>query len=258
MRAKMMYDATKTTKPKNDLELGSLRLKITKTEIRSKSGRILNLCPSWNDSNVDGNVLVHVIREQILSKLPGSSEILVYGRATILGQTYNANPSANVAKQAKQEWGYVDMGDDGVVPCQLLCVLRINDKPTSDIILNNSRIDEPGAYFIAHVALSALTESGPSLHEDYKDNQDEGTLAHVDQKLIHRIPKAHYDGKQWRSANHDHPPSLLFVDTRSIVSPCIAFPDILCENSKNEFFFIRPVAEWASLFEEEAKNHARQ
>ncbi len=212
-------------------------------------------CPSWNDSNIDGNVLVTVIREHILSKLPGSSEILVYGRATILGQTYNANPSANVAKDAKQEWGYVDMGDDGVVPCQLLCVLRVNDKPTSNIVMNNSRIDEPGAYFIAHVALSALTESGPSPHEHYKDNQDEGTLAHVDQKLLHRIPKGHYDGKQWRAANHDHPPSLLFVDTRSIVSPCIAFPDILSQNSENEFFFIRPVAEWASLFEEEAKRH---
>ncbi len=212
MRARAEYDAIKFAKPKENLELGSLQLKITRTDIRSKSGRILDSCPSWKDSSVNGNVLVTVIREQILSKLPGSSEILLYGRVTINGQTYNANPSANRAEEAKQEWGYVDMGDDGVVPCQLLCVLRIDDKPSSDIIMNNSRIDEPGAYFIAHVALSALTESGPPPSEDYKDNQNEGTLAHVDQKLLHRIPKAHYDGKQWRAANTmSHPPFFLWI-----------------------------------------------
>ncbi len=135
--------------------------------------------------------------------------------------------------QNKQEWGYVDMGKDGIVPCQLLCVIEIPVKPSKNILLNNSCIDGPGVYFIVHMALSSLTEDGPS---HYYDNQNEGTLAHVDQKLLHRIPKAHWDGTKWVAATPACPASLFFVDTKSIVSPCIAFPDILSQNIENDFF----------------------
>ncbi len=256
LRARMEYDlSTNTRSSETTLQLQFFQMRISKTEMHNKTGNILDDCPNWKDSYIDGTALVTTIRERILSELPGTCEVKVYGRAVLGGQVYNANPSANAEEQSKQEWGYVDMGEDGIVPCQLLCVIEIPVKPSKNILLNNSCIDGPGVYFIVHMALSSLTEDGPS---HYYDNQNEGTLAHVDQKLLHRIPKAHWDGTKWVAATPTCPASLFFVDTKSIVSPCIAFPDILSQNMENEFFFIRPVTEWGLLFEKEARNYARK
>ena len=254
VRARMEYDATRV-RTHQPLQLGHLKARISRTQIRNGVNRIINSLPIWKDSHLAGTDLLSIVREHILSKLPTTSEIPVYGRVVIEGQAYNANPSANDSGQAKQEWGYVNMGPDGVVPCQLLCALEISEKPSSDIVLNNSRIDDTGVYFLVHAAHSELTETGPSPYqEENAENQNEGTLAHVDQKLVHRIPKSHFDGRDWIPANAKLSPAILLVDSRSIVSPCIAVPDVLSDNSRNDFFFIRPVSEWAGLFEKEAKN----
>ena len=84
------------------------------------------------------------------------------------------------------------------------------------------------------------------------ENQNEGTLAHIDQKIVHRTPKSSFRDGTWVSANSSCPPSFLFVDAKSIEGPCIAVPDVLSPNSANEFFILCPVNEWSSLFEDSA------
>ena len=141
-------------------------------------------------------------------------------------------------------------GGEGIIPCHLLCIFDIPEKPYKSIILNGSVIDEAGKYFLAHSSLVKLEETGPPPYKG--TNQNEGTLAHIDQKIVHRVPKGSLAGGEWVAASQSHPPSFLFVDAKSLEGPCIGVPDILSPNSANEFFLLRPVNTWATLFEESA------
>ena len=150
----------------------------------------------------------------------------------------------------------MDMGRDGIIPCQLLCLIEVLDKPASAINLHGSIIDEPGKYCLVHTAHVPLADEGvPPYHGP---NQNEGTLAHIDQKLIHRVPKSSFSNGEWIFADEENPPSVIFVDAKSIVGPCVAVPDILSANSANEFFVLKSVDTWASLFEESAAEWARR
>ncbi len=206
--------------------------------------------PTWDESYCSVEAIVSIAREKILPNLPDKSSIQFYSVLKKNGETYRANPCYGEAKISRQEWAYVDMGRDGIIPCHLLCLMDIPEKPTTTIDLNGSVIDESGKYFLVHAAHVPLAEEGMPPYDG--SHQNEGTLAHIDQKLIHRVPKSSFRAGEWIFADHQNPAAMLFVDAKSITGPCVAVPDILSNNSANEFFVLKPMSTWASLFEKSA------
>ena len=228
------------------------KLKIFRQRLKKES---LSRLPSWDETYCSLDDIISTTRNIILPNLPEESSIQFYSVLNKDGVKYRANPCYGSRKISRQEWAYVDMGKDGTIACQLLCFIEVPDKPASTINLHGSVIDEPGKYCLVHAAHVPLAEEGvPPYHGP---NQNEGTLAHIDQKLIHRIPKSSLQNGEWVFANDQNPPSVLFVDAKSIVGPCVAIPDILSPNSANEFFVLKPANTWASLFEESASEWAK-
>ena len=179
----------------------------------------------------------------------------MFTRVTINGVVYSANPCYGSLGLSKQEWAYVNMGQEKPIPCQLLCILNIPEDPIEDIVLSGSIIDEKGIYFLAHTSHTGLEDVGTPSYAMETDvvHNDEGTLAHADQKLIHRLSKSHEKSPgEWLPSTLEHKPSCLLVDAKSIVGPCIAIPDILAD-SEMDFFVLREVKAWHNLFIEEAK-----
>jgi hypothetical protein len=227
--------------------------------IEDRKGRRMNTIPVWRNGCLSSESLVRLVREQILPNLPSVSSVNIHGRLLCRnGQSYSANPCYGSGGEAKQHWAYVKYEDYGLVPSHLLCVIEIEDKPTTDIEWNGSVVDERGYYFVVNSALSSPTCTGDPGYVG--THNDEGTLAHVDQKIMHRIPKAHREGNgNWVKANNSQPPTLLLVDSKSVHGPCIAFPDILCRESQYDYYFIAPWNTWGGLFIQEAiENHARK
>ena len=216
-----------------------------------KKKRALTRLPVWDETYCSIRDVMSLVRDIILPLLPETKGIQIYATLKKDGQVYRANPCYGSTKISRQDWALVDMGGEGIIPCHLLCIFDIPEKPYKSIILNGSVIDEAGKYFLAHSSLVKLEETGPSPYEG--TNQNEGTLAHIDQKIVHRVPKGSLADGEWVAASQSHPPSFLFVDAKSLEGPCIAVPDILSpNNSANEFFLLRPVNTWATLFEESA------
>ena len=240
------------------IEVGGPLIRVTKHKIFSRrlKKRSTNKIPVWDETYCSLAYIVSITQDVILPNLPAESSIQFYSVLKKDGDTYKANPCYGKRKISRQEWAYVDMGRDGIIPCQLLCLIEVLDKPASAINLHGSIIDEPGKYCLVHTAHVPLADEGvPPYHGP---NQNEGTLAHIDQKLIHRVPKSSFSNGEWIFADEENPPSVIFVDAKSIVGPCVAVPDILSANSANEFFVLKSVDTWASLFEESAAEWARR
>ena len=241
----------------NCTEAGGPLIRVTKYNIfaRSLKKKVLVRPPKWDGTYCSVADIIAITRDKILPKLSQNCSIQFYSVLKKDGETYRANPCYGSRKISRQEWAYVDMGNDGIIPCQLLCLMEVPEKPTSPIKLHGSVIDEAGKYFLVHAAHVPLSEEGVPPYNG--PNQNEGTLAHIDQKLLHRVPKSSFQNGSWVFANHQNPPSVLFVDIKSIVGPCAAIPDILSPNPQNEFFVLQPVSTWASLFEESAVEWSR-
>ena len=132
------------------------------------------------------------------------------------------------------------------VPCHLLCIVDIPEKPSKAIHLNGSLVTEGGAHFLVHCALSGMTDAGASLW-----GGAQGTLAHADQRLMHRIQKGHSSNRRnWVPATSTHPPSLLLVSPKTVVGPCVGFPDLHHHNNYCDWFFLRPRSDWAAIFQD--------
>ncbi len=247
----MMEDNDSQKSNQDIMEVKGPLCRITSDKIyRRNKSKALSRYPIWDETYCRIEDVISVVRDTILPLLPGTSGIQLYGTLKKDGQTYRANPCYGSSKTSRQDWAYVDMGRDGSIPCQLLCLLDIVEKPRRTILLNGSAVDEAGKYFLVQSSLVPLTENGPTPYTG--NNQNEGTLAHIDQKIVHRIPKSSFSNGKWVPADSSRPPSLLFVDAKSIQGPCIAVPDVLSPNSANEFFILRPVDTWSLLFEESA------
>ena len=240
------------------IKVGGPTIRVTKEKIytRRLKKKTTNKLPSWDETYCSLAYIISIARDIILPNLPPRSSIQFYSVLKKDGDTYKANPCYGKRKISRQEWAYVDMGRDGIIPCQLLCLIEVLEKPGVTVNLHGSVIDEPGKYCLVHTAHVPLTNEGVPPYEG--PNQNEGTLAHIDQKLIHRIPKSSFKNGQWIFADDQNPPSVLFVDAKSIVGPCVAIPDILSPNSANEFFVLKPVDTWASLFENSATEWAKR
>jgi hypothetical protein len=141
-----------------------------------------------------------------------------------------------VVFRRKQDWAFVDMDEDGILPIHLLCIINIPKKPVRPINLNGTIVDEKCCYFLTHAGISCLTEEGVPPYKG--TNQNEGTLAHIDQRLVHRVPKSHLKTEsEWvLNVSIENPSLLLLLGTKSIVGLCIALPDILGPDADNEYF----------------------
>ena len=145
-------------------------------------------------------------------------------------------------------------GKNEMIPSHLLVFFELKEDPVQDIWLNGSIINQKGIYAYIHPGHSHLKDEGFPLYPG--THNDEGTRAHTHQKLIHWIPKSHKkaDG-DWVRADKDNPPSPMAVLVGTISCPCLAVPDILAEqgDQPTDFFILKPVNTWGSLFEDEAK-----
>ena len=169
----MLDDNTKQTPGRrnlNSMEVKGSLCRITSEQIfRRNKTKALSRYPTWDESYCKIKDVVLVVRETILPLLPRTNEIHLYATLKKGGQTYKANPCYGSSKISRQDWAYVDMGHDGIVPCHLLCVLDIPEKPRRTIFLNGSAVDEAGKYFLVHSSLVPLTESGPAPYAARKE-----------------------------------------------------------------------------------------
>ena len=120
---------------------------------------------------------------------------------------------------------------------------------------NGNEISEKGYYALGHFAFQTLTDTGESLYPG--ENSNEGNRAHVDQYLVHRMPKWHSpdDRSLGRPSSRVSPPTISIISCDCIEGPCVAFPDIVSADPDNLFYFLKPVSKWGQLFIEEAERH---
>jgi hypothetical protein len=109
-----------------------------------------------------------------------------------------------------------------------------------------------GYYALGHYACEQLRDFGKAPYNG--DNGDYGNRAHIDQFMVHRIPKwsEEADSSILSPASMEHPPTLKCIACDAISGPCVAFPDLLCSDPHNNFFVMKPSHTWSQLFEDEA------
>jgi hypothetical protein len=106
--------------------------------------------PLWPNSACTPESVVHVVHSGILPCLSQVEEIEIYSCLVINGNPYCAHPCYGRMFRRKQDWEFVDMGEDGTVPNHLLCIINIPKKPIQLINLNGTIVDGKGCYFLTH------------------------------------------------------------------------------------------------------------
>ena len=172
--------------------------------------------------------MVSDIRRFIIPVLPSNHEVSIYSKAVLDDIPYTANPRHG-AELWKHEWAYFNIGGQ-CIACQLLCFIDVPCRPSRPANLNGSVIDERGSYAYVHCVHDELRDSGKTPYGP-SDN-DEGSLAHADQKIVHRMPKSHrkVDGN-WVPATENDKATPLVLPLQSIIGPCLAVPDLMCKNT---------------------------
>ena len=212
-----------------------------------------NVNPVWKDSPMSAEELVGVVRDSILPQLPTTTSVAVHTKVTWKGLTYSCHPKYGKERLPKQDWAFIAFENSPHYPCHLLCAITIPENPLSTIFLNGTKIDKEGVYFLVHTVISPLIDEGAAPYAaDGVPDQNEGTRAHVDQHLVHRIPKSHWEGEDsWVAASAALPPTLFFVPVESLDGPCVAYPNIDdADGEMNDWYFLRPVDEWPILFQD--------
>ena len=209
--------------------------------------------PIWDDSYESPDEMIGIIRDKVLPHLDSKKEVKLYTKTVRNGVTFSCSPSYGRNRLSKQDWCYVFLGDDeDDIPYQLLVIFQIEDDPLTSFSIGGIEISKKGYYALGHYALENLRDYGTPLYEG--DNNNEGNRAHADQFLVHRIPKWHKtdDGNDI-PATSAMPPTLACIPCDSISRACVAFPDILCDDPDNNFFFMKPTDTWSQLFIDMAK-----
>jgi hypothetical protein len=88
--------------------------------------------PVWPNSACTPESVVDVVRLVILPCLSQVEEIEIYSRIVINGNPYCAHPCYGRMFRRKQDWAFVDMGEDGIVP-NISSVLLTFPKNQSDL-----------------------------------------------------------------------------------------------------------------------------
>lgn len=248
---------------KQDDPAGAHILGIGRTFLRDsrskEKNKITDSLPVWKDSFCTSEEIVDLVRQKILPFLKTGTEVSVFTKYRHNGVTYSACPSYGTSGISKQHWALVDMGEYGLVPNHLLCVLHIPEKPSRTIDLGTTKIDQEGYFFVVHTAHEAMRDDGIPAYAQADNGTameahfDEGTRAHADQHLVHIMSKSHQDETgEWIEARRGFPPTLLVISPDSISGQCVGFPNPDKDpkfTEPYEFFFLRPTCEWGSIFE---------
>jgi hypothetical protein len=247
----------KTTK--NEFGSSSYHCSVTKVGSNYTTGRngkkLFGQIPNWSDSAVSSQDVIHLIRKKVLSNLKSTNEIELFGKTRRKGISFSCCPSYGSQGLAKQDWCFMEMEDGDVTPFHLLLIFFLPESPEQSIYINGNEISEKGYYALGHFAFQTLTDTGESLYPG--ENSNEGNRAHVDQYLVHRMPKWHLsdDRSPGRPSSRAFPPTISIISCDCIEGPCVAFPDIVSADPDNLFYFLKPVSKWGQLFIEEAERH---
>ena len=218
--------------------------------------------PRWENSPVSGEDVSTFIRTKVLPKVK-RDRIAIKTKTARQGITFTANPCYGKDRAARQHWALVKQDKGKPVPYHLLCFLELEEAPASAIKLNGTTATRKGHYALAHSVLDPLTDSGgppdPNMYKETNSSHTWGSLAHPDQHLLHRSPKAHYNGETWEASSQRCPPTLQIIPCDAIHSPIVGFPDILKhknDRATTDYFFIVPPRKWGQLFIEAAHAEA--
>ena len=254
-----------TRKPNTELPVLSNRvLTVRENDVLDNRGTARKAL-DWRDSHIGFQELVDFARKSVMPRLSKRTVGLeMFSRLSLNNEFYAANPCHGSSGLSKQDWGRVKMSvgrKTETFPCQFLLFFEMTAAPTSSIELNGSSMHSEGIYALVHASHQSLKETGkPPYAKGDMEHNNEGTLAHADQLLIHRVTKSHLDSRgEWVPASTANEASVMIVPVEAIVGPCIGIPDILCSNSRNEYLVLVPVSEWAAKFEEMAlKENSRR
>jgi hypothetical protein len=230
--------------------------KIGSNYTTSRNGKkLFGQIPNWNDSAVSSHDVVQIIRDKVLPNLKNTKQIELFGKTTRNGTSFSCCPSYGSQGLAKQDWCFMEMEDGEVAPFHLLIIMYLPESPEEALCINGNYILEKGYYALGHFAFQSLTDTGESLYPG--ENSNEGNRAHVDQYLVHRMPKWHISDDQHlgRPSSREFPPTVSVISCDCIEGPCVAFPDIVSADPHNLFYFMKPVSKWGELFIEEAERH---
>jgi hypothetical protein len=236
-------------------ELGETKhgmlMSIGETQISDRRGRRMKQPPTWPNSKVTSEEVIDIVREHLLPRLTGSNKTIdLYTKTKRNGFKFYAHPCYGRSKESKQDWAFIKFQRNHL-PCQLLCFLDIPSDLCRRTIVGGHSLKEEGLHAVVHCSASKLCTKGDPCN--IGGTWDSGTLAHPDQELIHRVVKWRQDGE---CPTTQLPPTTFLVDCSSISGTCVGFPDLLSSNASNEFFVLKEVDEWGTMFAEQAVRHS--
>ena len=226
-------------------------LVVGKNHVRLKGRKKEINVPHWPEASaIQADELVETLQDRVIPKLheDHSGELTLYGRTNMGGQLHYAHPCYG-GSRTKQDWVTVQQQDGTHCPFQMLCIIHLEEDPTETIHFEDSSIERKGYYALGHYAVEPLRDDGKAIYEE--GTEDEGNLAHMDQLLIHRIPKYCYqkyrNKEKFWNADKDNKPTLFAVDCSLITDGVVAWPDMLCDDPSNNYFFLKPRREWSQM-----------
>ena len=217
-------------------------LSVHKEHFRDNVNRRRESIPEWGDSHVTAEEALGIVRDSILPRLKAHDHVDLFTKTNRNGM------ACGERRLSKQDWALIRDEQNNDIPSHLLCFFELPETLENPLQINDSSIQEKGHCAMIHQVSHPLMESGDPLNL----GEDCGTRAHLDQHLIHRMPKWRHDGTIPTNAN---PATLLVVPCDATSDTCVGFPDILSENPRNEFFFLASVKDWPHIFVAEAKRH---
>ena len=201
------------------------------------SGKKKDGDPIWKDSPLSGSDAAAFIRR--ILPLVEQKRIALKSTNVRHGVKFTANPCYSREQAGRQNWALVKQQNGEQTPYHLLCFFELEVRPLEAVELNGTVVANKGHYAFAHCIEGPLREKGgppfPGMYkDDHNDGHDWGTLAHPDQKLIHRSSKVHFDGSNWVRCDKTHPPTLQVIPCDSIAGPLVGFPDILLHKTNRK------------------------
>lgn len=218
----------------------------------------------WEDSSLRSPDLIQIVRRKILPRLK-NNHVTIHRTMTKGGKRFQANPYYGRERLARQHWAVVEVrskkrgGGHKVreIPMHLQCILCIDETPDGVIQLDlGSKVKEKGYYVLAHTVGRELSETGNI--EEWGPAWNHGTLAEVNQKLVHMATKKKVECDVAAPGGR--------VETKERCAVCL-FPvgavkdgmiGVLDPNhdqtSEDYYFFIASNQKWASLFIDSARH----
>ena len=151
------------------------------------------------------------------------------------GIIYRASPLYK-NKRAWNDWAYINVHNRGIYAAQFILYVDIHGLKQAIGDEDFLPVKKDGVYAIAHMLPVPLYHK--PIHSHYGDNHK----AHQGSLLFE------YSQKKLRSRQRGASPSLFLVDPSSIVSPCVAVPDLDATKDLHSFIFLKSRCKWQKIF----------